>query len=278
MLRRLLLAAALVMAAGSAWAQLSEVMSGGVDPFEGGACVSAACTIKKNVLAYYKLEEASGTRVDSVAGTYSMSATNTPGNATGQVGQAVALVAASSQHLDTGAVNLPITGTDWSSAGWYYITADSGTLQAWFVNGTTTADLRYVGTLNIRFRIAGGTNGTVTDGALSATTFHFIVTRFTAANSKMELSVDNGAFATSTATTANPTTGKLFVGCTGSVANFWNGRIDELGFWSRLLTTSEITYLYASGSGRTLYSFNNILLFPDQRFASGWHFPMRKAA
>jgi hypothetical protein len=32
-------------------------------------------------------------------------------------------------------------------------------------------------------------------------------------------------------------------------ANFWNGRIDAVGFWKRLLTAGEKTELFNSGSG-----------------------------
>lgn len=56
------------------------------------------------------------------------------------------------------------------------------------------------------------------------------------------------------ATTANTTTDSFFTGSiTGSFV--WDGRIDELGIWSRDLTSTEAGQLYNSGAGLPYSSF-----------------------
>ncbi|MGK0209542.1 MAG: hypothetical protein ACI83O_000820, partial [Patescibacteria group bacterium] len=44
-------------------------------------------------------------------------------------------------------------------------------------------------------------------------------------------------------------------GNTWEETNFFNGRIDEVGIWSRSLSTEEVTFLYANGNGRSSDDF-----------------------
>lgn len=50
--------------------------------------------------------------------------------------------------------------------------------------------------------------------------------------------------------TINTTGSEFFLGYQQTYANrYWNGAIDEVGVWSRALTSTEVSNLYASGSG-----------------------------
>lgn len=56
--------------------------------------------------------------------------------------------------------------------------------------------------------------------------------------------------------TINTTTNTMVIGRLGTYnAYYWNGEIDELAFWNKTLTTTEITALYNSGSGLSYDSF-----------------------
>lgn len=46
-------------------------------------------------------------------------------------------------------------------------------------------------------------------------------------------------------------TDNFFIGCSSNNSSYTNWRIDELWIWNRRLTTTEIWYLYNSGSGIT---------------------------
>jgi hypothetical protein len=40
------------------------------------------------------------------------------------------------------------------------------------------------------------------------------------------------------------------LGAQDNGVDFWNGRIDAVGFWKRVLSGAEVTSLYNSGNGR----------------------------
>src|SRR6185436_15704192 len=41
----------------------------------------------------------------------------------------------------------------------------------------------------------------------------------------------------------------------GARARYWNGQVDDVALWNRVLTPAEITALYAGGAGKPLSSF-----------------------
>ncbi len=53
----------------------------------------------------------------------------------------------------------------------------------------------------------------------------------------------------------NDGAGEFQVGAISSTSLWWNGSIDEFGFWKRVLTSQERTDLYAAGAGLT-YPFD----------------------
>jgi hypothetical protein len=57
----------------------------------------------------------------------------------------------------------------------------------------------------------------------------------------------NGAAANETAATGFNTSTADFI--IGEHTFYWNGLIDEFGFWSRVLTAQERTDLYNAGAG-----------------------------
>ena len=45
----------------------------------------------------------------------------------------------------------------------------------------------------------------------------------------------------------------LYVGQNTAGQDYWNGVMDELSVWNRVLTSAEITTLYNSGRGKIVY-------------------------
>jgi hypothetical protein len=52
-------------------------------------------------------------------------------------------------------------------------------------------------------------------------------------------------------------TGSFYLGTYDGSTNNWNGQIDEVGYWKRVLTSGERTSLYGGGSGLAYSSFNS---------------------
>jgi len=54
----------------------------------------------------------------------------------------------------------------------------------------------------------------------------------------------------------NNTASKVYIGGFADASPSFNGIIDEVGIWSKVLTQAEVTSLYNSGSGLSYDSFN----------------------
>lgn len=216
-----------------------------------------------NLVAYWSLEEASGTRVDATGRSNDLTPTNTPGNTTGKVGSAVQLTAASSHRLDRASTaDVTMGNFDFTISCWAYLDALGAqryiyskwsTLAA---SGLAEYNLLYeTSGTRFDFYIAGFGKRVRSDvlGAPAATTWYHIVCTHDAAGDLIAMYV-NGTSQGSTATAGSfPAAGTQNLGVgtakSGEANALWNGRIDELGIWKRLLSGAEITQLYNGGSG-----------------------------
>ena len=91
-----------------------------------------------------------------------------------------------------------------------------------------------------------------TFGAPSTGTWYFLVVQHDATNNQIGISVNNGTTDT-TATTGGVRDGAapFRIGAFGNATSFFDGRIDAVMVWKRLLTAAEKAYLYDSGNGRS---------------------------
>ena len=92
-------------------------------------------------------------------------------------------------------------------------------------------------------------------GAVTTSTFYNVVAYHDAANdliaAGINLSMNSGAYASGVRAGSAP----FVVGAiSNGVSAFMNGRVDELGFWGKVLSTTDRSNLYNSGSGNTFGS------------------------
>lgn len=226
-----------------------------------GLYASDRSTLLNKLVAYWKLEEASGARLDS-AGANSLTDNNTVTQNPGKRGNAAQFTKANSEYLSI-ASNSALqmgTGVRCSIAGWIYADADM-TAQHFIFTKDDTVNNReyglYVLTNNPAFYASS--DGTVSGllavnsaVTISVSTWYFVVGWYDGIN--LSIQVNNGAIATAAYT------GNIFGGTataligavsTGTPSLYWGGRIDELGIWKRVLTAQERAYLYSTGNGRT---------------------------
>lgn len=221
-------------------------------PWSTGAAQSSLLT---SLVAYYKLEEASGTRADSTGrGNDLSTVTNAPGNTTGKVANAIQLVAASSQSVSRASTADLQGAVDWTIAAWVYL--DSVGSERTIMAKSVEWLLRY-NTSSQRFDFGWSDGGNIfrnvlanTFGALSLATWYFVVGIHDSSTNQIKISVNNGAFNTAAATGVTTASAVVTIGQRGGV-NFWDGRVDEVGIWKRVLSAAELTTLYNGGNGTT---------------------------
>ena len=245
--------------------------AGAAEDSPGGFLVDTGGNLENNLVAYWKLDEASGTRVDAF-GANNLTDNNTVTSATGKQGNAGQFTKTNKEYLsvpsNAGLAGTGVVATSHISlAAWtYFDTMPIGSYQR-FVG----CKLREGGITPLEYCIAynKGTNrfegyisssGSSWDvvikadnfGAATTDTWYFVVLTYDGTN--VSISVNNGTPNTTAFSSGIfQGTGPFMLGGAGTVdqENYMDGRIDEVGFWKKKLSAQEITDLYNSGSGNT---------------------------
>lgn len=225
-----------------------------------------------SLISYYKMDEASGTRVDSVvASANDLTDNNTVTSAAGKISNAGQFTRANSEYLShADNASLSTGDIDFTWAAWVYM--DSKPAQTLYIidkEGAASTDveymLRWTDYLDRFDFFTGGSsyiNVTAnTLGAPSLSTWYLIIVWHDSVANTINIQVNNGTVdSVGTGGVAPPdTTNPVYIGArtNGGPSNFWDGRIDEVGFWKRVLTATERTNLYNGGAGVT-YPFTGV--------------------
>lgn len=204
-----------------------------------------------NLVSYWKLDEASGNRADS-HGSNTLTENNTVGSAAGKIGNAADFEDATSGYLShTDNTDLSCGDVDYTFSFWLNAETLNGSFgfPVVFSKGGT-GDRDYALYFNVgkpSFESAGQL--IEWGSALSTGTWYHIICWHDATANEIGISVNDGTPATRGDGTAVDSTGDFQLGASVSQGLYWDGLIDEFGFWKRVLTSGERTQLYNSGSG-----------------------------
>lgn len=242
--------------------------------------INKSYSLADGLVAYWKLDETSGTRADSEpTGTaQDLTDNNTVTSNTGKIGNAGQFTAANIEYLSRAdSADLSVGDIDFSVSMWVYmdtLPAVSGTRRfvAHYSYGNSNAswgvDCGNTGG-TIRFRAYASSNGIVattltanTFGTPSATTWYHLIFVHDASTDLIWLYINNGAGESLTHTggcfnsTAAFTLGTLLSsGAPEGATLVMNGRIDEVGLWKKVLSSGERAELYNAGAGKTCCPF-----------------------
>jgi len=239
---------------------------GGSDP--GIFDVDPSLTLADRLVAYWKLDETSGTRRDS-KGSSHLTDNNTVTQSSGIIGPAAQFTKANSEYLSRASNSDLTTGDiDYTIACWIYLDSLPSIAGSSF-NVVTKYEIgspnqEYLLQINANDnKIVLGHTGTGADAqwptALTTATWYFVVAWHDAVNNQIAISVNGGSpVIVSTTGAAFSSSTQFLVGAVtesggGGVKEFMNGRIDELGFWKKVLSSSERRELYQRGRGNTFF-------------------------
>lgn len=228
---------------------------------------SAVSSLLTSSIAYWKLDEGSGTRVDSTGrgNDLNLASASAPGNTTGKVGSALTLVSASSQYVGIADNADMSTGDiDFTFAYWAKASSLGISIVASKWNDDLTQAEYLLGVLSSRWSFYVSRNGDGSSGATAAVantfgapstgTWYFIVCWHDSIANTLNICVNNGTVDSVSYSLGvfDSTAGfKLGAYRSGGANGNWSGEIDEFGFWKRVLTAGERTSLYNSGNGIT---------------------------
>lgn len=204
-----------------------------------------------NLVGDWSMDETSGTRVDS-HGSNDLTDNNTVGYATGVISNAASFTAANSESLSSS--TQPVTGTGARAAELWFKTSSTADMciTSYGANGTGTWWRVRIENGVIWQRVAAGAiswSNTWNDG-----NWHHLVMQVAASSTLNDIVLYiDGTLQTHSASNTraiNTGSGNFYIGAESSGA-FFDGDIDEVRYWDRVLTGDEITFLYNSGSGKS---------------------------
>ena len=216
-----------------------------------------------NLSAWWKLEEASGTRSDSVGTSHLAEVGGTINNATGVQGNAADFTAAEARDLEvaTNSALHAADGGDLTVAMWFKLGAfgagnitpailyDGASHYSWVFQVSNAGVLKFI----TSYRDGTGSLEIAWGSALSLGQWYFVVGVIDETTGFLKISVNGGAFVTAAEAedlgyAGEPTGMKLYV---AGGFGYMTGVIDELAIWQRALPIADVQDLYAEGVGTT---------------------------
>lgn len=206
--------------------------------------------ITDGLVSYYKLDESTGSTLDSHGTNHGLKAGSVAQGITGIINTAYSFsgVADFNSIVALPAFSLgSVSLTCWASS----IYAPGTSRQDIVNNSEDSCSLRWEHAAGpaIIIRTAGGYTTVERAGTLTANTWHHFGATYD--NDILKLYLDGSLVGSSTAPTGSivQATSAWNLGKHPANVNYFRGRIDEVGFWNRVLTLSEIQELYNNGSG-----------------------------
>jgi hypothetical protein len=214
-----------------------------------------------NLKAYWKLDETSGTRYDTLTGCggsgCDLTDNGTVTYSTGRLNNAGQFNASASEYLShDDHADLSTGDIDFTAAAWVYL--DSKAVRPIVEKGNNTAGygnwewgLRYTTTDRFRFAVQDGVNSDANVeadnlGSPSLSTWYLVIGWHDATNNTINIQVNNGTVNSAAYTAGSWDSNHPFAIGKGS-GSYFEGRIDEVAFWKRTLTAAEKTQLYEDG-------------------------------
>lgn len=230
--------------------------------------------ITDDMKAYWNFEEASGNLIDVHTGTHTLTETGgTIASAGGKVGNCRDFELDDSEWFQRSAhADLANIDEDMTIAFWVNLESKA-TYQdiityGWNVGSSVYGCEYRTNTDRFRFYMCGDANfvnqtviAADNFGSPTLGTWYFYVAWHDAANNEIGIQINNGTANTTAHTTGgwDQTLGIFVIGAGynwNPMGQFFDGMLDECGFWKRVLTADEKTWLYNSGNGRTYADMN----------------------
>lgn len=207
---------------------------------------SQGSTLLNGLVSYWKLDELSGTRVDSV-GSNNLTDNNTVGAVLrGPSGTVASFVGANSEYLSGSAI---ATSGSFSLAGWMY--PNSGASSAIAGAGTSNWYLNSGYSSGFSGWFFDTVSGSVSTPVVVApdSTWYYVVIAYDASTKKAKLSINGAAYVESDALANGVAYGTVFeFGRAGAYPA--TCKIGDIGTWSKVLSIPEITSLMNAGSAK----------------------------
>lgn len=217
---------------------------------------AAGSPLDVGLVAYWNLNEASGTRVDASGHGRDLVPGTAPPSVTGLNGDAANFATGGTYKLQcTDTAGFNFGSGDFTLAGWakVYTVASNRLLVTKFGNNPDAEfQLRVQTDARVNFIVYNNTTPTQIGAAgtpITLNVWNFIVAGRN--GTTISIIVNNGTPVTGTFTgTMNAGVAQFVMGSSHILSGYSDAAMDDWGVWNRWLTAGEITTLYNAGAGR----------------------------
>ena len=206
-------------------------------------------SLTTNIVSYWKLDDASGNAADSVGSNpLTNNNTITYANTNPLINNYAHFVSASSQWFTVPSFTISAA----FSISFWIKRATTGNYQGFWTNGTGSGSSNTIEIATVnddKIHYSNFNTEIITSATLTSTStwYHVVVTQDGSGNAIVY--VNGSSSATGTVTHAGTTDSYDIGRVHYNTAEYYNGNMDEIGLWSRVLTSSEVTQLYNGGAG-----------------------------
>lgn len=224
-------------------------------------------SLTNGLIGFWPLDEASGSRratYSAHTSALTLTDNNTVAQANGVASgtKAASFTRASNERLSiTSNSTLQCGDIDFTASCWVYLTDNTSGYYPRFMSKGTTSALEWILEYDrdtSKFMMLVSSNGssfsyTRTTNTVAQNTWHHIVGWHDATNNQIGITMNNATADTSSyASGCYSGTGGFAIGGstdTSDALSYVQGRIQNAGFWKRVLTSAERATLYNGGSG-----------------------------
>ena len=227
-----------------------------------------------NLVSYWKLDESSGNASDS-HGSNTLTNNNSTAYVSAKINNGADFERGSSNFFEiTDGSQSGLDLTDMTISAWFNLESLPSSGQAYSIvakmghGGTNAYELCYCnegGTLRFQFYTESGLGGAAFkyDTTLSTSTWYHVVLTLSGTTAQYYL---GGSSVSGTGSSYVPRNGtapfRIGSGNLMEAADYFDGIVDEVGIWSRAVSSGEVTSLYNSGSGLA-YPFSTTSISPS---------------
>jgi head-tail adaptor len=208
------------------------------------------------LVAYWSLDEPGGVRRDRL-GRANLTEHGGVGTAPGRVGRAATFQQVNSQYLGFTAAGLDTGAGDFTLTAWINLSTvsqsivvgkDAGNGRDYVLDVTDLGRARFTASRSNKTAIV-----TSSGPDLVAGTWYFLVAGYDASAAVISIQVNDGPVETAStvAVPVNVGAAEFRIGSNvgASIADYFDGAIDEVGLWKRTLTPGERRAVYHDGAG-----------------------------
>ncbi|MEO8425632.1 MAG: Ig-like domain-containing protein, partial [Verrucomicrobiota bacterium] len=215
-----------------------------------------ASSLLNGLMAYWKNDEVTGARVDSIGSNHLININASVDSAFGQIGNAAHFSGASRSFLSApNDSSLSFSNESFTISAWVKLSSKAGGSCAAVSKSQNEYALRYDNVSGrFTFTVDGLDDSVAANSLVSPllNVWYYVVAWYDSTNRTKNIQVNNGLVNSAAHTTRNPiTTNDFYLGSIGGFNDLWNGDIDEVKIWRRVLTGSERASDYNNGVAET---------------------------